>query len=99
MYGGDEGVAVQIDEVGGDAGAGVFERRGLDVGFDAIGCAGAGFDALGIVAVEERAAVEIEAEAELAGVGAVGGEVAVDVVGEAGAFGLEPGNGWVFVVA
>ena len=56
-------------------------------------------DFLGIVAIDQRAAVEIEPEAPLPAVGGVVGELAVDVVGQARAIDLEPVHGQVFAIA
>src|SRR5438552_4023727 len=77
----------------------MVEGRGLHESFDAIVSAVPHFDAAGIVAVDQRAAVEIETEAVFAGTGAIGGEAAVDVMREAGTFGLVPVHWKIFEVA
>ena len=94
-----QGVLVLVEVVSTDAGAGVFEGGGLGPGLDAVAGAGGDLELLGVVAVEERAAVEVEAEAVVGGAGAVGGEAGGEVVGEAGRFDLDPVHGEVFLVA
>src|SRR5438105_15761040 len=61
--------------------------------------AGLDLDPAGVVAVDERSAIEVEAKAVFAGAGAVGGEAAVHVMGQAGALDLAPVHWQVFGIA
>jgi hypothetical protein len=97
--GGSDRPPVHIHEVRGEARAGLVERRCLNEPFDAIMRARLSFDQSGRVAVNESAAVEVEAKAVLAAPRMVGCKLPVDVMRQPIAFDLAPVHGQVLGVA
>ena len=90
---------VPVGKVGCQAGPRVGQDSRLHVGLHQIVSAWLGLDEAGLIAVDDRSAVEIEPEGVLPGVGPVGGQTPLDVIGQIRAIELIPMHGNVFGIA